>query len=428
MRKQGSLVRRYLLASAGWGSIAALLLFSGIVSAQGYGFAAPGGYGLKIYRTDYSLYPFIQIYFRTFDQNMQPLVNLNERNIGLMVRGKPYDPMKMQFGVQSIRQRQEATRTVLVIDASGSMGRKTKDTRSGGGPTGGESPFDASLRAAVRYIDSKRPQDEVAVLAIRDTPEGYELVSQFERDEGALARRIADIRADGQKTRLYDSVGAALQMCAMSSQGSVLAGNYVVSCSVVVMSDGRDEGSAVSRDELMTRISNLQIPIPIYSLAYSRVSREYFKNLEALSKNSFGIYYLVGEATSKMQRILEEIQNILQSDYVVTLRAYIEPDGLKHNIKLGVEYPSGSGKYVYDDSEFEAIQPPPFPKVQEAINKLGEKIRKSPDGNPYYAPVGESSAAPRGRAPVALPGTVPSPGPTAPVAIPGAPAAGSSGG
>ncbi len=50
---------------------------------------------------------------------MQPLVNLNERNIGLMIQGRPYNPMKTQYGVQSIRQRQEATRTVLVIDASG---------------------------------------------------------------------------------------------------------------------------------------------------------------------------------------------------------------------------------------------------------------------------------------------------------------------
>jgi surface polysaccharide O-acyltransferase-like enzyme len=61
------------------------------------------------------------------------------------------------------------------------------------------------------------------------------------------------------------------------------------------------------------------LPIPIYSLAYSRTSNAYFKNLESLSKNSFGIYYLVGETVARMQPIVEEIQNILQSDYVVTL-------------------------------------------------------------------------------------------------------------
>lgn len=395
MRKKGLIMKRFVLGSIGFGAVAALVLSSAIVSAQGYGFAAPGGYGLKIYRTDYTLYPFIQIYSRTFDQNMQPLVNLNERNIGLMVQGRPYDPMKRQYGVQSIRQRQEATRSVLVIDASGSMGRKTKDPKSKEGLTGKETPFDASLRAAVRFIDSKRPQDEVAVLAILDTDDGYEVVSHFERDEDALARRIADIRATGQHTRLYDSIGAGLQMCAMSSQGSIVSGNYVVSCSVVVMSDGHDEGSAISREELMTRISNLSIPVPIYSLAYSsaNLKQDYFKNLQALSKNSFGIYYLVGEATAKMQRIVEEIQNILQSDYVVTLRSYIKADGAKHNIKLGVEYPSGSGKYVYDDSEFEAIQPPPAPQLIEMMNKLNEKMPALPEGESPYYPTLEEAAA-----------------------------------
>lgn len=348
---------------------ALLMTWIGPAVSQGYGFASPGGYGLKIYRVDYSLYPFVQAYLRSFDDQMQPLVNLNERNIGLMVKGRPYDAMKRQYGIQSIRQRMEATRTVLVIDASKSMLGK---------------PFDASLRAAVRFIESKRPQDEVAVIALRDTKDGFELVSQFERDGMALARRIADIRADGMKTRLYDGIGAAMQMCAMSAQGSVTSGNYIVSCSVVVFSDGRDEGSAVSREELMTRISGLTIPIPIYSLAYSRTDPAYFRNLEALSKNSFGIYYNVGETTERMQRIVEEIQNILQSDYVIVFRSYVPVDGERHNLKLGVEYPSGSGKYVYDDASFEAIQPPPVPELMEQMEKLSQKIPLLPDGNPYF--------------------------------------------
>ncbi|WP_256091484.1 vWA domain-containing protein [Candidatus Thiosymbion oneisti] len=383
-----------------------MVLFSGVASAQvteGYGFAAPGGYGLKVYRTDYSLYPFVQIYFRTFDTEMRPLENLTELNIGLMVRGKSYDVGKRQYGVQSIRQREEATRSVLVIDASGTMGKKTKEeVKSKVGSSRGNTPFDETLRAAIRFIDSKRPQDEVAVLAIRDTDQGYELVSQFERDKDALARRIADIRAGGKKTRLYDSIGAALQMCALSSQGSVVSGgNYVVSCSVIVMSDGKDEGSSVTRQELMTRISNLSIPIPIYALAYSQVDSKHFKNLEALSKNSFGIYFNLGKTISEMQRIVEEIQDILQSDYVVTFRSYLSVDGQKHNIKLGLEYPSGSGKYVYNDSSFEAIQTPSVDKVKELKQKLAEKIPERQDKNPYW----EEGNVP---APVQVPPTGPS--------------------
>jgi hypothetical protein len=360
---------RHAVWSSLLAAFACMVVSLGIAQAQGYGFAAPGGYGLKIYRVDASLYPFVQVYLRTFDDRQQPLVNLNEPNIGLMVKGRSYDPSKRQYGIQSIRQRQEATRSVLVLDASKSMR----------GP-----PFDASLKAVIRFIESKRPQDEVAVLATRDNPEGFEFVSNFERDGRALARRIADVRADGNRTRLYDTIAAAMQACAMSAQGSVESGSYVVSCSIVVFSDGRDDGSAISREELMTRVSGLQIPIPIYSLAYSRQSPAYFRNLEALSKNSFGLYYNVGETLDKMQRIVEEIQNILQSDYVVVFRSYVPVDGAKHNFKLGVEYPSGSGKYVYDDGSFEAIEPPPIPALMEQQGKLAQRIPAPPDGNPWF--------------------------------------------
>jgi len=350
------------------------------------GIGMPGGYGLKIYKVNNALYPYVQVYFRTFDQNQQPLVNLNEMNIGLMVKGQGYDPAKRQAIIQPLRQRPEATRTVLVLDASRSMAG---------------APFEASLGAAARYIDSKRPQDEVAVLSIRDTKDGYDVVSQFERDPRALGRRLLDVRADGLKTRLYDSIGAAMQLCGMSSQGAVSPSpeNYVVSCSIVVFSDGLDEGSALSREELNGRITNLPIPIPVYSLAYSKLNQKFFKNLESISKNSFGVYYLIGETTSKMQGVVEQIQNIVQSDYVVTFRSSLPVDGEEHSFKLGVEYPSGSAKFTYENAKFEAIEPPPVPQIQQMIQQLDHTIPPLPVGvtSPFFeknqAPAAPASGA-----------------------------------
>lgn len=350
-----------------------LLGGEGAMAGEGAGFAMPGGYGLKIYKVNFGFYPYVQVYFRTFDQNQQPLVNLNAMNIGLMVKGRAYDPMKRQYQINSIRQRQEATRSVLILDASKSMV----------GP-----PFETALRATARYIDSKRPQDEVAILSIRDTKTGYDVVSEFERDPGALGRRLVDVRADGNKTRLYDSIGAAMQMCGMSAQGSVTPSteNYIVSCSIVVFSDGKDDDSALSREELNGRITSLSIPIPVYSLAYSKLNQKYFKNLEAISKNSFGIYYMVGETIDNMQKVVEGIQNIIQSDYVVTFRSYLPVDGEEHVFKLGVEYPSGSGKFTYENARFEAIEAPPLPPIMQMIQQLNQAIPPLPAGqaSPYY--------------------------------------------
>lgn len=341
------------------------------------------GYGLKIYRVESALYPFVNVYFRTFDQNQEPLTNLNALNIGLMVKGKAYDATKRQYVVQPLRQRPEAVRTVLLLDASKSMFGK---------------PFEASLRAAARFIDHKRDQDQIAILAVRDTNDGYDLVSTWERDRGALGRRLADVRCDGMRSRIYDTVGAAMQMAGLVAQESQASNSrdYPVSIAIVIFSDGRDEGSALSREELNTRISTLQAPIPIYSVAYTNQSTEHFKNLESLSKNSFGKYYPVGQAFDEMQRVVENIQNVLLGDYVATFRAYVPVDGEQHAFKLGVEYPSGSGKYTYQSSQFEAIEPPPVQEIRDQMAVLDQRIRELPDRNPYIMGAATVNVAPTG--------------------------------
>lgn len=328
------------------------------------------GFGLKIFKVESGLYPFVEVYFRTFNQNMRPLVNLNELNIGVMVQGRSYDVSRKQYMVQSIMNREEAVRSILIMDCSKTM----KGV-----------PFEASLRAAARFIDSKRRQDQVAILATQDTTEGYEVISNFERDASALARRLADLTPNGMETRLYDTIGAAIQLSGMVSQGGSSTGSaqYIISNSIIVFSDGKDEGSAITRSELNTRITNLTIPIPIYSLAYTKINTDHLKNLQSLSKNSFGIYYPIAQAYDRMQRTVEDIQNILQNDYVVTFRSYLPVQGIAHPVKIGVEYPSRSGQMVYQSATFESIEPPPIQKIIEMQEKLDGVLKRLPDADPY---------------------------------------------
>ena len=365
----GRAVRRAVAIAA-----TAFLLAIATASAQ----PSQQGYAVKIFRVDPVLFPFVQVYFRTFDQDKQPLVNLNELNVGLMVDGKSYAPEKRQYRLESLRDRQQAIRSILVLDASASMAG---------------APFLASLRAAASFIGSKRPQDQVAILATSDTPDGYTLISNFDRDREALLRRLADLKASGKKTRLYDTLGAAMQMAALPPQGGGGEQDYIVSTAILVFSDGRDEGSALTRDDLNTRISGLAIPIPIYSIAYTKQSTDYFRNLEALSKNSFGVYYPAGTALDSMQQMVDKIQNILQSDYVLTFRSYVDVDGKEHPLKLGIEYPSRSGRMTYESARFEAVEPPPMGAIQEHVQDLAKAIPELPDKDPYFTKRPPAAAA-----------------------------------
>jgi hypothetical protein len=335
------------------------------VLAANIGHAAAGsagaqGYGLKIFRVESALYPFVHVYMRTFDQEMNPLVNLNVLNIGVMVEGRAYDPRKKQYLIQPLRGREEATRSILVLDTNKALK----------GPD-----FEAMVRAAARFIDAKRPQDQVALLALDNSSEGYSLLSNFDREPSILGRRLADLQPRSDKTRLYDGVAAAMQMA-----GSAVGGDsssdveYVVSTSIVVLGSGRDDDSAINRSDLMTRISGLKIPAPIYCLGFGAPESKEQRNLQALAKNSFGKHYPIGAAHDSITRSIEDIQHVMQSDYVLTFRAYIPVDGGRHNVKVGVEYPTGSGIMYYDTSSFEAIEPPTFPRILEAQQKIDKLI------------------------------------------------------
>jgi hypothetical protein len=336
-------------------------------------------YAFKVYAINSAFYPIVQVYLRTWDQNRDPLMNVNYMNIGLMVAGQSYDPAKIepqsrrpQYGIETLQNREEGFRTVLVLDCSLSMAGK---------------PFADAQNALVRYVEAKRRSDQVAIIAVRDTDQGYQLVSGFERDATPLFQRLADVKCDGQKTRLYDAVAAAMEMCATASQGgtsNTSGAEHAVLNAILVLSDGKDEGSAVARDELMSRIGQLPIPIPIYALAYAKSDRSSFLNLEALSKGSFGRYWR-HEDSQEFGATIQKIHHIQRSDYVITFRSYVPVDGAKHPLKLGISWPSNTGRFVFDSVDFEAVKSPAqyVPEAQALLRRLEEEYPPLPEGCPY---------------------------------------------
>src|SRR5207248_768905 len=121
-------------------------------------------------------------------------------------------------------------------------------------------------------------------------------VSLFEKDPTLLMQKISDVKCDGMQTHLYDAIGAAIKMCATASQGGINDNyaEFVILNSIIVLSDGKDEGSAVSRAELIGRIGNMEIPIPVFSLAYSKSEPQYLQNLRAISDATFGRFWGIG--------------------------------------------------------------------------------------------------------------------------------------
>jgi len=344
--------------------VATLLALAAITQAQ----ASDESFGMKIFNVEPALYPFVQIYLRTFDSNMQPLPGLNPMDVGLMVNGQSYDPRKGQYVIQQIRDRDhDSVRAIFVLDTSSDMAGDA---------------FEQSLNSVARFISAKRSNDQVAIITTDGSPRGYTTVSEFESDSEALLRRLADVEADLDASPLYDAIAGAMEYSIAPAERTgpgAIGSNYVATTSIVIFSDGHDTASALTRSDLMRRIDRLQIPVPIYSIGYNERDSAHLNNLRALSRTSFGQFYDLTDNLDQMTRTVENIHNIKQRDFVITFRSYVDPDGRDHNLRVGVQYPPQSGRYQYDRATFEAITPPNLPAITEMRKQLFERMESVDD-------------------------------------------------
>lgn len=145
------------------------------------------------------------------------------------------------------RQQKKPTVVTLVMDVSGSMkGRALAEAQAGG-------------RA---FLSALHDRDEVTLIFFNNKvlpPIGPRRVGEA-REE--LIQRVEQTIAQGG-TALYDAVAAAYDRAlarARSSPGRIHA--------VVVMTDGRDEDSRGTLDQLKRRFSREEDPLKLFAIAY----------------------------------------------------------------------------------------------------------------------------------------------------------------
>lgn len=113
------------------------------------------------------------------------------------------------------------------------------------------------------------------------------------------------------------------------------------------------------------------------------------------------ICFAAGVSPIELMLKMGVVDRRIQSDYVVTFRSYLPVDGNEHVFKIGVVYPSGSGKYTYDTSKFEAVEAIPVPLIQDKIKQLNAVMPPLPaDGAPYFDQQGMQQPSPTARPPV----------------------------
>ena len=198
---------------------------------------------------------------------------------------------------------------VLAVDVSGTMKGD---------------PIAAAREAALALVDRLGPKDRLALVTF-GTKTGK---SGFGRGPG-LRSALKGLKAHAKKTRLHDGVDMAWKALANAPSGAERT--------IVVISDGKDEGSDVDLPTLLDRVESGGIQV--HAVGYSRIERKYLSTLKAIARASGGGFHEAGSAV--------ELGTTLETVFASTLPAVSVRSFVLHTTAVRGSIPSMRREHDY---------------------------------------------------------------------------------
>jgi VWFA-related protein len=233
--------------------------------------------------------PAVTVYLDVLDGNGQPPAQLAPSQISAAIQGQPVKVAR----VTPFEASGEGVAFIFLVDISKSIG----------------SPQFAQIREAIdNWIDGLKGADRVAIFTFG---EEYRQLVDFTNDKSKLKASLQNAKPTDRQTKLYLALNDAVNLSRRIETG--LPTRRVV----VILSDGKDEGSGITAEDVRDLIQ--QSHVPIYAIGYSRLPiqerEKYLQVLNRFATLSGGIY--VGAASP--QTAYEEMQRAIRRVFVVQL-------------------------------------------------------------------------------------------------------------
>ena len=164
--------------------------------------------------------------------------------------------------ITSFRDSGEDLALVVCVDVSGSMAHR---------------PLEDIKEALLLFLGKARARlrDKIALISFADEEK---IASSFGQTRDQLDDAVRSLRRRGNKTRLYQTVYKALDMLQVA--------NLPQRRRIIVMSDGKDEGSTETPFIVATK--SMTLGIPIDTVGYGRIEQQYVEALRYLSDTTGG--------------------------------------------------------------------------------------------------------------------------------------------
>jgi VWFA-related protein len=188
--------------------------------------------------------------------------------------------------------------------------------------------FRFQQEAAVNFINGVMREQDKAIVVSFDS--SAELVADLTGDTNKLESAIRDMRPGGG-TALFDAIYFACRDKLMQDQPM-----YKFRRAMVVLSDGEDNNSKVSRDQALEMAQKADVVVYTISTNISRVETEGDKIMHYFADQTGGVAFFPFQAAD-LNQSFENIANELRHQYNLFYRPNpLKNDGVFHTVQIKV--------------------------------------------------------------------------------------------
>lgn len=244
----------------------------------------------------------VRIYLSIIAPDREPVLGLSQEAFNLFEDQHPVHSFKA-----ARLDPQEATNVLLILDTSGSMLQEAK--------------IDQVKEAAFRFLDTLSPNDQCSVIAFDDE---IRVIRDFSNNVQDLKQSISELNAQND-TRLFDSIFAGIEHLSRYPSGRR---------ALIVLTDGKDEGSIYMQDDCIHKA--LEENIPIYAVTVGTqqaIMRQAVARIALLS----GGEYFHANAPSVLTDLYIKIANRLKKQYVIQFTSNLPADGAWHRLRVQLD-------------------------------------------------------------------------------------------
>jgi VWFA-related protein len=189
--------------------------------------------------------------------------------------------------------------------------------------------------AMANWIAEMGPMDRVALLSFSDK---VDVISDFTADKNRVKDGLSRLQQGGDRTLLHLALSEALDLGTRHDQ------DLPDRRAVLVLSDGKDEGSGLAVEDVLLKAQTLHVPI--YAIGYSNLPgkerRQYLDVLHRFALLSGGAYSESGEGDLAPSFV--SVKKAIARVFIATFQCPDYPsDG--HNYRLEVQLNAGTRSF-----------------------------------------------------------------------------------